>query len=207
MAYERIRSAIFAGSIKPGYQLKEEALAGRFNVSRTPVRQAIRALADEGLVDIKSNRRSYVADITETQFEQVFDLLIFLESYSVGLTALSIPEPAIEKLRSLNDQMAKTSAPNDNLAFLKLNSEFHKTIHEYSGSKKVQELLSRVVDFPQNLFLKFNQIPDWHNEQSVIEHNLIINALASGDAEYAKAQMRAHTESVRHAFRTLWHVA
>jgi len=203
-AYERIRNAIFSGTFKPGYQLKEEALANKLDISRTPVREAIRLLADEGLVDIKPNRRSYVADITETQFEELFDLLSFLESYSAGLASTHIPESAIDKLRQLNEAMAKTSAPADNREFLALNSEFHRTIHQHSKSHKVHELLLRIVEFPHNLYLKFDQIPDWHNSRSVIEHNLIIDALASGDKLFATMQMRAHTESVRHAFRQLW---
>jgi len=203
-AYERLRNAIFSGTFEPGYQLREEALAESLNVSRTPVREAIRLLANEGLVDIKSNRRSYVADITETQFEHVFDVLSFLESYSAGLSAERIQDDTIAKLRSLNEGMARTAAPADNREFLKLNADFHKTIHQHSGSDKVRELLARVVEFPHNLYLKFSQIPDFHNQQSVIEHDLIINALASGDRQFATAQMRAHIESVRYAFRQLW---
>ena len=204
-AYSKLRNAIFSGAFKPGYQLKEEELADQLDVSRTPVRQAIRSLADEGLVDIKSNRRSYVADINETQFEEIFDMLLFLEGYSAGLSAPNLPESAIEELRELNDKMSKTYAPADNQKFLALNSQFHKIIHKYSGSQKVHELLMRIIDIPDNLFLKFNQIPDWHNAQSVIEHKLIIEALASGDTQFTTMQMRAHTESVRHAFRQLWH--
>jgi len=203
-AYERIRNAIFSGSFGPGHQLKEEALAEKLGISRTPVREAIRLLADEGLVDVKPNRRSYVADITETQFEEVFDLLAYLESYSAGLASAHIPSSAIEQLRDLNDAMAKTAAPADNREFLALNSEFHQTIHRYSESHKVHELLTRIIEFPHNLYLKFEQIPDWHNSQSVIEHDLIITALASGDKNFATIQMRAHIESVRHAFRSLW---
>lgn len=203
-AYERLRNAIFSGTFEPGYQLKEEALAGDLKVSRTPVREAIRLLASEGLVDIKSNRRSYVADITETQFEEVFDLLSFLEGYSIGLAATRIPESAIDDLRDLNEEMSKTSAPRDNREFLQLNSKFHKTIHSYSESHKTHDLLMRIIEFPHNLYLKFDQIPDWHNARSVIEHDLIIDALASGNKQYAISQMQAHTESVRHAYRELW---
>ena len=203
-AYQRIRNAIFSGTFKPGYQLKEEALAQQLDLSRTPVRQAIHSLADEGLVDIKSNRRSYVADINETQFEEIFEVLLFLEGYSAGLAATRIPATAIDKLRNLNEDMSNTYAPADNPKFLALNSEFHKTIHQYSGSQKVEELLLRIIDIPDNLYLKFNQIPDWHNAQSVIEHNLIIESLASGDPQFVTMQMRAHTASVRYAFSKLW---
>ena len=203
-AYQRIRNAIFTGKFPPGRQLKEEELAQQLKVSRTPIRQAIRALADQGLVEVKANRRSYVADVNEAQFEELFDLLCFLESYSAGLAAKRIPRDAIARLRELNKEMEKTEAPADNREFLKLNAEFHSIIHEHSGSDKVQELLQRIVQFPHNLYLKFGQIPDWHNSKSVIEHEQIIEALESGDRAYAELLMRSHTESVRRAFRHLW---
>lgn len=203
-AYQQLRDAIFSGTFKPGHQLKEEELADQINVSRTPIRQAIHLLADQGLVDIRPNHRSYVADFTAAQFEEVFDLLSFLEGYSAGLAAIHIPQSAIDELRKLNELMSKTCAPADNREFLELNSKFHKIIHEHSGSQKVNGLLLRLIEFPHNLYLKFNQIPDWHNAQSVIEHSLIIESLASGDKRFATMQMRAHIESVRHAFRKLW---
>jgi DNA-binding GntR family transcriptional regulator len=203
-AYERIRNAVFAGTFPPGFQLKEEELAHEFDVSRTPVREAIRSLADQGLVDIRSNRRAYVADLNEVQFEEVFDLLAFLESYSAGLASTNISKDAIAKLRELNAAMGETAAPEDNRKFLELNAEFHNLIHEFSQSNKTQELLQRIIQLPHNLYLKFGQIPDWHNAKSVIEHEQIIDALESGEQSYAEICMRAHTESVRRAFRELW---
>lgn len=204
LAYEKIRNAIFAGKYPPGHQLKEEELAKQLNVSRTPVRQAIRLLADQGLVEIRSNRRSYVTEINEVQFEQQFDLLSFLESYSAGLAAMKIPQDAIKRLKELNASMEETIAPEDNARFLELNAEFHQIIHDHSGSDKVHELLNRIIQFPHNLYLQFGQIPDWHNAKSVIEHQQIIEALETGDRSYAEIRMRAHTESVRTAFRDLW---
>lgn len=204
LAFERIRNAIFTGKFPPGYQLKEEQLAKQLDVSRTPVRQAIRSLADQGLVEIRSNRRSYVTDINEVQFEELFDLLSFLESYSASLAARNITDEAIDRLKELNAGMKKTIESKDNAEFLKLNAEFHRIIHDHSGSDKVDELLSRIIQFPHNLYLKFGQIPDWHNAKSVIEHQQIIEALESRDREFTRVRMRAHTESVRIAFRELW---
>ena len=203
-AYERIRNAIFAGRLRPGQQLKEEELATQLSVSRTPIRHAIRSLADRGLVENRANRRSYVADFNEAQFEELFDLLALLEPYSAGLAAGSVSAQTIAKLKALNAAMAATEAPADNRKFLELNAEFHNLIHEQAAGHKVHELLTRIIDFPHNLYLKFGQIPDWHNPRSIVEHNQIIEALASGDRAYTELMAKAHVESVRHAFRQLW---
>ena len=204
LAFDKIRNAIFAGKFPPGHQLKEEELAKEFDVSRTPIRQAIRSLADQGLLEIRTNRRSYVTEINETQFEQQFDLLAFLESYRAGLSAEKISQQDIERLKELNAGMQETIESEDNKRFLELNAEFHQIVHENSGSDKVLELLNRIIQFPHNLYLKFGQIPDWHNAKSVIEHQQIIEALESGDRTFAEIRMKAHTESVRTAFRELW---
>lgn len=203
-AFEKIRNAIFTGRYPPGHQLKEEKLASELDISRTPVRQAIRSLVDQGLVETRANRRSYVMDVNQVQFEELFDLLSFLESYSAGLAAPKIPQDAIEHLKVLNEGMKETVASQDNARFLELNSEFHDAIHSHSDSAKVKEFLGRIIQFPHNLYLKFGQIPDWHNAKSVIEHRQIIEALESRDPEFAKIRMRSHTESVRIAFRELW---
>ena len=207
LAFEKIRNAIFAGKFPPGHQLKEQELAEQLQVSRTPIRQAIRSLADQGLVEIRANRRSYVTDINEVQFEELFDLLSFIESYSAGLAAANIPDEAIAELKKLNAGMEATIETEDNDRFLELNADFHRIIHEYSGSEKVDELLSRIIQFPHNLYLKFGQIPDWHNAKSVIEHQQIIEALETRDRNFTSTRMKAHTESVRIAFRELWNDA
>ena len=86
-AYEKIRKSIFSGTFPPGSHLREEELARVCKASRTPVRQAIRMLASEGLVTIGANKRCYVSNVDETHAEEIFDLLAFLEGYSAGLAA------------------------------------------------------------------------------------------------------------------------
>jgi len=203
-AYDVIRHGIFSGRFPPGHQIKEEELAAEVGVSRTPIRQAIRTLADEGLLEIRSNRRSYVTQINEDEFEQLFDLLQFLESYNASLATTHISPVEISELKSLNKAMAKADRAGDNGLFLELNSRFHTLIHDNSPNDKIKDLLNRVIQYPHNLYLNFGQIPSWHNKQSIVEHDQIIAALETGDASYVSTRMQAHTESVRVAFRQLW---
>lgn len=205
-AYERIRARIFSGKFPPGFQLKEEELADLLGVSRTPIRQAIRQLADQGLVTIRSNHRAYVAEVTEAQFEELFDLLSFLESYSAGLAATRITPDEVKQLRDLCDKLERTvrEAPKAYQEFLEINDAFHHCIHRASGNQQLYDLICRIIEFPHNLYLKFGQINGEHNPTSVIQHRAIADALARGDREFAALQMRAHAESVRRAFRQLW---
>ncbi len=202
IAYELIRNSIFSGKFQPGHQLKEEELAGLLNVSRTPVREALRQLADQGLIEIRANRRSYVADVTEAQFEELMDILSFLESYSAARAATRISKEELDELKQINAEIEK--AVDDDPHFLQLNSRFHRAIHRAAGSHKLYELIDRIIDFHHNLYFKFGQIPARHNPLSVTEHQNIIEALEDGDEEYAALMMKAHTESVRRAFRHYW---
>ncbi|MGA1370180.1 MAG: GntR family transcriptional regulator [Pseudomonadales bacterium] len=205
-AYERIRARIFSGKLSAGSQLKEEELAALLGVSRTPIRQAIRQLADQGLVTIRSNHRAYVAEVTEAQFEVLFDLLVFLESYSAGLAATRITPDEVKHLRDLCDELDRTvqDSPQAHKAFLDINDAFHHYIHKIAGNQQVYDLICRIIEFPHNLYLKFGQINAEHNPTSVIQHRSIVDALARGDRGLAELQMRIHTESVRRAFRQLW---
>ena len=204
--YQKIRTRIFSGKYSPGHQLKEEELAEDFAVSRTPVRMALRQLADEGLVTVRSNHRSYVSDVGETQFGEIFELIVFLESYSASLSARRVTPGQLGQLRRLVDEMEHLvrERPDDHRAFLENNAQFHRLIHSIHGNQKVKEVLDRVVNFPHNLYLKFGQINAQHNPKSVEEHRAIVEALAAGDPAFTALTFRMHSESVRRSFRELW---
>ena len=206
-AYTRIRSEILSGHFLPGTQLRELELAQLCQVSRTPVRQAFSALADEGLVTIKANRRCYVSEVSETQFEEVFDLLAMLEGYSAGLAAMRNNENQIAALEELAGRMEKITTSyrdEDYRAFLDLNYQFHKAIHAASGNDKLEEMVGRIVNFPSSVCLKFGRINAQQMPATESQHRLIIDALKSGDREWARLEMARHAESVRRSFRQLW---
>ena len=202
--YDRTRKSIFTGKFPPGFHLKEEELAEFCKSSRTPVRQAIRMLASEGLVTIRDNKRCYVSDVDETHAEEIFDLLAFLEGYSAGLVAERITPEKVAELRAIvaaQNELVQ-SRPADDRAFLELNSQFHRALHSGSGNRTLYNMVASVVDFTQSLYLKLG-----HSTESgpqVRQHEAIIDAVAAGDRRYAELMMRVHTESVRREFRELW---
>ena len=206
-AYASIKHDIMGGLFPPGHQFKELDLAERCGVSRTPVRQALRELADEGLVQLRANRRASVPIVTETGFEEVFDLMSMLESYSAGLVATRIDAGEIAELEELTDRLAHFVArdrPEEYREFLDLNSQFHKAIHRASGNETLEDVLSRVIDFPTSVCLKFGRINWEMNPQSIAQHRGIIEALKGGEREWAALVMKQHTETVRRSFRKLW---
>lgn len=202
--YHTIRKAILSGTFLPGSHLREEELSELCNTSRTPVRQAIRRLADEGLVTIAANKRSYVADVDETHAEEIFDLLAFLESYLAGLAATRITPEKLTELQSILDLQKQLIAthPEDDQRFLELNIQFHRLIHQAGGSPILLEIAARVENFTQSLYLKHGRATE--NAGSVDQHEQLFNALASGDKTRSELLMRLHVESVRKECREIW---
>ena len=203
-AYLKIRKAIFRGKFPPGSHLKEEEIAEYCDVSRTPARQALRMLASEGLVSFGPNKRCYVSDVTETHAEEIFDLLSMLEGYSARLAAKNISREQLAELKQLQAKMSEiaTRDSSGDFEFLDLNSRFHRTIHAASGNKTLFDMINRIVDFPQNVYLKFGRSTE--HESSVGQHAEIINALERGDLDYAELQMKRHVEHIRREFRHIW---
>lgn len=203
-AYDKIRKSIFNGSFPPGFHLREEELASVCKASRTPVRQAIRMLAAEGLVTIGSNKRCHVSDVDEAHAEEIFDLLVFLESYSAGLAAERVSDEQLLELREIirAQRSLVDERPDDDRAFLELNSRFHRTLHECSGNRTLNDLIARIVDFTQSLYLKLGRSTE--STPQVLQHEAIVDAIAKRDRSYAELMMRLHLESVRREFRELW---
>jgi len=203
-AYHKTRKAIFLGHFPPGHHLKEEPLAEFCGVSRTPMRQALRMLVDEGLVTIGENKRCYVSDVTEAHSEEIFDMMVMLEGYSARLAAEKITDEQIETLRDLHNQMVELvkNEPSNDEAFLVLNSQFHRTIHSASGNNNLIDMIGKIVDYPQTIYLKFGQRSE--NETSLFQHAAILSALENRDADFSERQMQNHVETIRRQFREIW---
>ena len=204
-AYAKIRKSILTGKFPSGSHLGEDDIAEYCNTSRTPARHAIAQLASEGLVTVRSNGRSYVSDMTIEHFEEMFDVMSMLESYSAGLAAERITKQQMDELKAISDTLAEASrGPYNEKLLLELNSQFHKAIHISSGNNRLNELVLQVVDFPHIVYLKFGDTGSSHNEDALWEHAQIAQALAAGDRDHAALMMRVHTEAVRRRARELW---
>jgi len=202
-AYKKIRKAILAGEYPPGSQLRQEELAAKFDMSRTSVRYAIQTLADEGLVEIGDTRRSFVANVSMAFAEESYDILAMLEPYSAGLAAEHATDDDISELWGLIEQMAGViDNDDDDIAFLDINSQFHRKIHEMSGNRTLKELIDRIVEFPQTLYLKLGKSTESAGAND--DHRRIVAAIERRDKALAAMEMKAHIEYRRRESRELW---
>jgi DNA-binding GntR family transcriptional regulator len=200
-AYLAIRTDIVAGVLGIGAHLRAEPLAERLGLSRTPVREALRRLHAEGLVDIVPNYGAYVRGWTRRDMEEVFELRIRLESYAAEMGAASLSESDIEVLDGLDQQMraaAASGAPDRLNQIKELNARFHRIIIEGSMNRRLAAMMSSVVETHLIARTFHSYSPD-DLKRSMQHHSELVAAFRARDALWASCVMQSHLRAARQA--------
>jgi DNA-binding GntR family transcriptional regulator len=199
-AYAWLRTRILSGGFRPRAHLKEQELAARIGVSRSPVRDALRRLAGEGLVEMRRDRGTYVAQFTPAEVEEIFQLRAALEAYAASLAAQRIEPAELERLESLAGEMERAPRRGDEAfrRFAQLNNEFHLAILAAARSRRLGTLLRPLIDIPVVLLKHYNWQPGRVDiGRSNLEHRELIEALRARDPVWARTRMHAHVISRR----------
>lgn len=200
-AYEAIHDAIVNADYPPGHHLKEEVLSQEIGVSRTPVREALRRLANEGLVVFARNHGTFVETFTAADVDEIFQLRAMLEAHGAARAAARIDAATLARLEQLTEEMERLRdrAGDDEYIhrFNSVNAEFHKLLLGAAQSRRLNAMLAAVIDIPLILMKHYN----WHAavnlERSCQQHWELIAALRARDAEWAASLMRAHILGAR----------
>lgn len=199
VAYERIRSSLISGELPPGAPLREEELAEELGVSRTPIREALRRLDAEGLVDVLPNRGARVATWSSKELDDIFSVRLRLEPYGARLAAHTIGADGIQRLRELADRMALASrgSRTDRLDRIsEANNAFHSEIVAATGNLVLERTLAIVI---QQALVNhtFRRYHPGDLDRSIHHHFELIDALEAGDGDWAEAVMRVHILAAR----------
>jgi DNA-binding GntR family transcriptional regulator len=133
-AFTHLEGAILTGELKPRERLVEQELAERLQMSRTPIREALRRLEERGLVRILPHRGAIVAELSPVDVENIYAVRSHLESLAARLAAERIGPRTIERVVDLESAQARLSAGRDVRALMHANDSFHDTIYYYSGT-------------------------------------------------------------------------
>ncbi|GAB3021749.1 GntR family transcriptional regulator [Nocardioides flavus (ex Wang et al. 2016)] len=195
VTYLAIRRQILSGERAGGEWLREGDLAAVIGVSRTPVREALRRLAAEGLVRHEPNRGVQVEAWGVDDLDEIFSLRSQLEPWGCGLAA-STGLADLEALAELADRMDEEArrAPPDLDAITELNNRFHRAILEASGNGRLVGLVSTVVEVPL-VWRTFSHYSSEAMRRSLAHHHEIVQALRAGDPEWAESVMRSHVRA------------
>lgn len=199
---ERLRQRIFAHELAPGSWIDEQALADDYGISRTPMREALKVLAAEGLVTLKPRRGCYVTELTEQDLDDIFPVLALLEGRCAFEAVSKAGAKDVAALRAIHEQLERAAARGDVDAFFDLNQQFHLKLQELAGNR----WLLQVIDDMRKV-LKLNRHHSLSREgrvgESLAEHRAIMQAIEAGDADAAQARMHAHLLSGRAALAAL----
>jgi DNA-binding GntR family transcriptional regulator len=189
---ERLRQQIFARVLEPGSWIDEQKLAVEYGISRTPMREALKVLAVEGLVTMKVRRGAYVTEMSRDDVAQVYHLLALLESDAAGEVAARASEAQLDELRQLHDRLEKQVRQRD--TFFAANELFHMKLLEMADNRWRNQIvadLRKVMKLNRHHSLfKQGRLAD-----SLAEHRALMAALEKRDRHEATRLMRAHFES------------
>jgi len=193
---EEIERLIMTGALPVGGRINESELSARFNTSRGPIREALRALEEAGLVRNEKNRGVFVREIAFEEADEIYELREALEEIIGRRVAQAIDKDAVERLRAMVDAMRVAGQAKDVEQYAQLNLQFHDTLLDTAGSRKLTETYKRLV---KELHLFRMRALDSGGGLSVSadEHSAIVEAIASGDPERAGRALRQHVAGSR----------
>lgn len=194
VVYERIKSAIIKGLIPAGAKLSEIELSHQFDVSRTPVREAIRQLAETGLVVLTARRGAFVFLPTAEGIQNLYEVRGALEAISVKHLCAAPPR---EYLIAARREFEAVSNDWDGAKFLEMDMEFHSEMSRRSHNSYLVDTLKRINDVAS--LCRHHAIGVHPKMRSAAEHISIIDAILDQDAELAQARMGIHIDNTRNA--------
>lgn len=146
LAYATLRRGILDGSLAPGSRIDHEAEARRLDVSRMPIREALRRLENEGLVEIQSHRAAYVRPLSADDLEDLYVLRIALEGTAGRLGAERLDKRGLARMKALLPKMASIVEQGDRTAWLEADAEFHETLYEAARQRRLFSVIKGLRD-------------------------------------------------------------
>ena len=202
-AYELLKQRVIAGTYAPGAQLKEEHIARELEISRTPIRAALKRLVDDGLASADAGRGVRVSEWNEFDIQETYELRGLLEAHAAELAARRGGPALSDLLDGLNDDMERAITKGGAAMAGRLqdiNARFHRAILEASGSPRLRTMLAGVIDMPiviRSYFISTRE----DLLQSLHHHRDLAGAVRMGDAELARQVMQLHLRIAAHRFK------
>jgi DNA-binding GntR family transcriptional regulator len=193
---ELLRQRIFSRELEPGSWIDELKIAEEYGISRTPLREALKVLAAEGLVTMKVRRGAYVTEVSDKDLADVYHLLALLESDAAAAVAQHASDAEHGELQALHAELEAATADRDR--FFAINERFHMRVLEIANNRWREQMvadLRKVMKLNRhNSLLKSGRI-----KESLAEHRAIMIALLARDAALTQRRMQEHFRSGRQA--------
>ncbi|MDB5899538.1 MAG: GntR family transcriptional regulator [Ramlibacter sp.] len=193
---QRLRQMLVEGRVAPGAKLNERELSELLNVSRTPLREAIKMLAAEGLVELLPNRGAIAVSLTESDVQNTFEVMAGLEAMSGELAAQRITPEELAEIQAMHFEMMAAYTRRDLSAYYSINARIHDAISQAAKNPVLATVYQQVNARLQALRFRSNQDGDkW--KRAMKEHEMMIEALAARDAAAMREVLLAHLRNKR----------
>ena len=192
---ESLREAILQGYFEPGEKLDQDRIAEEYEVSRTPVREAVRMLKSEGFIEVRPHRGAFIASVSRRDIWEIYQVRMLIEAEIVRQVTPIIPDSTLDDLeRSLDENQSQLEA-GDKVSHVASDIYFHETIVGLAENMLLKEILAglnnRIVRVR-----RFAQLqPGYHLVESLEEHRAIYRAMRARDPEAAAEALRVHLEN------------
>lgn len=194
--YDDLKMGILTGKILPGTRLLEVELADKMGVSRTPVREAIRRLEKEGLVNIEPRHGAYAAKVSVEDMIEILEVRELMESMAAQLAANRITQEQLDALLQTENEYQKAVKSGDVEDMIVLDTKFHKQVVEASHNRTLYQLIEPL----QEIALRFRYMyynDNTRAEKMPSEHERILKALSQGNGEAARKAAEKHLRSIK----------
>jgi DNA-binding GntR family transcriptional regulator len=199
---ERLRVRIYAHELVPGTWVDEQKLAEEYGISRTPMREALKVLVSEGLLQLKPRRGCYVTELSEEDLDEIFPVMALLEGRVAYEATIKATEQDIEALVATHKRLEKCAKQSNIDGFFEANQDFHQALQQLAGNRWLQKAIDDlriVVRLTRRDSLRL----DGRVTQSLEEHRAILAAIQKRDATHAAQLMHEHLLSGRMALAKL----
>lgn len=194
VVFNTLRQAILTGELKPGERLLEIHLADKLGVSRTPVREAIRQLEQEGLVVMMPRKGAQVAHITEKSMSDVLEIRLALDEFAAELACERITDDELQELEGACKAFEKAIATGDIRNITTADINFHNIIFTSCRNPRLSQIVNNLAE--QMYRYRFEYIKDASGWQSLItEHRMITDAISKRDVNMAKSAIHVHIKN------------
>jgi DNA-binding GntR family transcriptional regulator len=181
-AYQRLRQEILTCSLPPGQVVSERELARRYEISKTPIREALTQVCHDGLMQRLPGRGYMVAPVTIKDIQDLYDLRLILEVAAAERAAQQPSPELIAKLKEMSVVSYDVDDPDSQAMFLENNRDFHLTLAEAASNRRLVDMLGDLLNEMNRLFYLGLRLRD-SSEEMVREHQEIVTALEDGDVE------------------------
>jgi DNA-binding GntR family transcriptional regulator len=201
-AYEELRDRLVTLKIRPGEPIDEDQLGRELRMGRTPIREAIKRLALENLVTVFPRRGTFAAEINIQDLAQIADVRVVLEAHAAGLAAERLTDAGRTELAELIAELRSSQGSEDMQMLMALDTRVHRFIYRACDNPFLEETLYRYFNLSLRIwYLVIDRLP--HLFQRVYEHEELLEAIADGDSERARAIVTGHVTTFEDEIRSV----